>query len=74
MMLKTYYAAINNKDNLVNDIEALKTKKESINDNINELESISKKSNSYINSKFSFRNINPKHANCGLVGNTTYVH
>ena len=51
MMLKTYYAAINNKDNLVNDIEALKTKKDSINDNINELESISKKSNSYINSK-----------------------
>lgn len=51
MLLNTYYAAINNKDNLLNDIELLKKKKEQINEHIKELEEISKKSSSYINSK-----------------------
>lgn len=51
MLLNTYYAAINNKDNLINDIELLKQKKEQINENIIELENLNKKSSSYINNK-----------------------
>lgn len=51
MLLNTYYAAISNRDNLSNDIELLKKKRENINDSILELESISKKSNNYINNK-----------------------
>ena len=50
-MLNTYYAAINNKDNLENDINILKNKKEITNNSIIELENISKKSNIYINNK-----------------------
>lgn len=51
MLLNTYYGAINNKDNLTNEIDLLKKKREIINNNILELESISKKSLNYINNR-----------------------
>ena len=51
MLINTYYAAINNKDNLSNDIEVLKNKKDDINNNIIELENLSKQSANYINNK-----------------------
>ena len=50
-LLNTYYAAINNKDSLSSEIDALKIKKSEINNNIDELEEISKQSISYINNK-----------------------
>ncbi len=50
-LLNTYYAAINNKDNLENTIESLNNKKENITNNINEIENLSKKSNTIINTK-----------------------
>lgn len=50
-LLNTYYAAINNKDSLSSEIDALKIKKNEINNNIDELEQISKQSISYINNK-----------------------
>lgn len=51
LLLNTYYAAINNKDNLASDIEMLKKKKENINESIIEIERISKQSNAYISNK-----------------------
>lgn len=51
LLLNTYYSAINNKDNIANDIEMLKKKKSVINDSIIELERISKQSSTYINNK-----------------------
>lgn len=51
LLLNTYYSAINNKDNIANDIEMLKKKKSVINESIIELERISKQSSTYINNK-----------------------
>ena len=51
MMLNTYYAAISNKDSVVNKLELLNNKKKEIDDSIKELESISRQSASYINNK-----------------------
>lgn len=51
MLLNTYYAAVNNKDNLLNDIELLKKKKEQLDEGIKEIEELNKKSLGYINNK-----------------------
>ena len=51
LLLNTYYAAIGNRDNLINEIDNLKAKKEEINNNIHELEEVSRQSNVYFNNK-----------------------
>ena len=51
MLLNTYYAAINNRDNLASEITNLKNKKDNINDSIIEIEELSKQSNIYIKNK-----------------------
>ena len=51
LLLNTYYAAIGNRDNLVTEIDNLKAKKEEINNNIHELEEVSRQSNVYFNNK-----------------------
>lgn len=50
-LLNTYYAAINNKDNLSNNIEILKQKKDNLNNTIIELDKLNKQSISYISNK-----------------------
>ena len=50
-LLNTYYAAVNNKDNLESTIESLMRKKDSINNSIIELENLNKNSHSHINQR-----------------------
>ncbi|MEE3342738.1 MAG: AAA family ATPase [Bacilli bacterium] len=50
-LLNTYYATINNKNDIENSIELLNKEKQSLSETITELETNSKQSNSYINNK-----------------------
>ena len=50
-MLNMYYSAISNRDNISNEIDGLRTKKEALEANILEIETISKQDSYHINNK-----------------------